>query len=684
MALAFSALSLAVLFLSLLGLLLCFCRRGYPAADALVFAIVVLFGTYSAIFQTLFLTGWFRYSLLVDVVLAAFSLSYVIRHRLTLLEAVGRAGGSCRRFANILCPFGLIFLYLFFQAVLLPPAEYDAMTHNLARVLLMMQEGSLFLEHYTTFNQAGFFVGADILHFLFLRWPSDWGLGIFSFLSYTAILLATFGLVRLHLADDKLAVVTALVIGSLVELVLQATGTKNDIPLTAMAAATFLAASHLLNRRDPLSLALLATTLVLGSNMKVYFLGFSLPFAVFFLLAYGGRWRSLEWASLKWTWPVFLLPGLLVFHLGLFMTVNHLTYGTVFGTPQCLRWHRNPDGWAGGLINASRYLVQTLGLPRQLGGEVLEGWHSAWLGSAREAGKAPQTLQIAKDWPLTLSLFKPPLETWSWYGPLGFFLCLPAVGYGLLRGSTFIRVTAASLLCFAAAVCWQIGWMPWNNRFFSLFFGGSGLCVGFLLKEGFKRRGEGLVLAAAWLCLAYAALGNYYRPFLNLRQAGLWLHRHVMPLAEMTGKGDGDPRFYRYPVFSWVDFVTNRDRYALRYYRDERLEVYTRRLRPGARVLLVADEFAWIFPYLFTRPDVRMTLTTPERLPQLGLGASADPGGAANLRERFDYVLVANIPPPAFLDPNRLIYRRESKWRDERGELGGEPCFLYDYTSSGP
>ncbi len=676
-------LSLLILFLFLGALFLFFVNQGYALSEAGVYAIVVSMAVYAAVFQLFFLLGAPHASFVLDGILAGWAAGYLVKFSTRLADSVVQALAFFRRFRRISVPFGLIFAYLLAQALTVPPSEYDSLIHNLPRILLMMQEESLFLKNYSTFNQVGFFVGADLLQFLFLRWHSDWFLGTFSFLSYVAVLLATFSLVRAHLGDEKLALVTALVVGSLVELALQSTSTKNDIPLTAMAAATFLAAAHVLSRRDPLSLALLCIALALGSSMKAYFLGFSLPFAVLFLAVFFREVRTLAAASLKTSWCWFLLPVLLLAQLSLFLGVNYSAHGSVFGSPANVQAHRNPDGWRGALANASRYMLQTAGLPRQLGGDWLEKLHGQAWDPYRDAGKAPLAFRVGDPQDLSLSLFQPPIESVSGYGPLAFFLCFPALVYSLVRGPTFIRLTAASLWLFFAALCWQVGWMPWNNRFLSLFFGGSGLCVGYFLQRVAARKYDAVWLLLSFLFLSYATFLNHFKPFIDLRQAGLWVHRHLVQLQEMEGKGEGDRRYYKYPVFTWVNVVVERDAYWRRYYRDERVAVVTRALKPRARLLWVAGEYDWIFPYLLKRPDLRVTLTTPERLNDLGLGFLWHPGEPSLLAQHFDYVLVGNVPPPPFLDPGRLVFRGE-RWYDEHGVPQGEAVALYDYTGATP
>ncbi len=680
----YAGLSLAGLWLFLTGLTLFFRRHHYELPEAVVFAVLVLFAVYSAAFQVFFLVGLYRYSFFLDIILNSFSIYYIIKNRAILFHDFHQTLIFWCVHRKLLFPFGGILLYLFLQALLLPPSEYDSMVHNLSRVLLMRQEGSLFLTNYTTFNQVGFLVGADILHFLFLRWPSDWFLGIFSFLSYLSVLLATFSLVRAQSADDRLALLTTLIIASLVELVLQSTSTKNDLPLTAMATASFLAAMRVLSRGDALSLALLGTALALGSDMKAYFLGFSVPFGALLLVAYGPALTQAATTGGRRGWGYLLLPALLLALLVLFLGVNLTNYGTLFGTPANVRWHQNPDGWQGALANACRYFIQILGLPRQLGGAWLEEGVMAQLGPKKEVGLAPQTLHLEERYQITLSLFRPPNEAWSWYGPLAFVLILPALGYALLKGNTFLKITAWSLVLFFAAVCWQIGWMPWNNRFFSLFFGASGLGLGFFLQRVWPRKWDAVWIGLAFLCLGYAALFNYPKPFFDLRQVGLWVHRHLVPFEEMAGKGEGDRRFYRLPIFTWVNLIPQRDMYCWRHYQDERLTVFAREVKPHSRVLMIADDSAWLFPYLVRRPDLIFTVVNPERLKEVGLEPTSNPGHQALLGERFQYVVVANISPPSFLDPARIFFRRDERWRNERGEPGGEAVFFFDYSNPSP
>lgn len=683
MALVLSCLSLIILFLFLTCLFLFFANRGYALPEAGVYAIVVSMAIYSTVFQLLFILHLYRFSFCVDAIIFILSVHEIIKYRDRLGEHIVQTIDFFVRYKKILVPFSMVFGYLFLQALLVPPSEYDSLIHNLPRILLMMQEGSLFLQNYTHLNQVGFFVGADILQFLFLRWYSDWFLGIFSFLSYIAVLLATFSLVRTHLGEEKLALVTALVMGSLTGLVLQSTSTKNDIPLTALTTAAFLAATHVLSRRDSLSLALLGTALALGSSMKAYFLGFSLPFGLLFLLVYFQELRAIPISSLKQSWGYFLLPVLLVFQLGMFMAVNQRAHGSFFGPPANVQIHKNLDGWRGALMNASRYLLQASGIPRQLGGGRLEARLAAWASPSKDAGKAPPEFHQMgpQDQDLSLSLFQPPVESLSWYGLLGFLLSFPALGYALIQGTTFIRVAAASLLAFFVAVCWNIGWLPWNGRYLSLFFGGSGLCVGYFLQQVLKRKYDAVLLVISFLFLCYAAFMNYFKPFMDMRQAGLWVHQHVVHVKEMEGKGEGDRRYYRYPVFTWVNFVVNRDSYWWRYYRDERITFFIQTVKPNSRLLWVGHKFSWTFPYLLKRPDVSITVTNPERLNNLGLGFLWQPGKPSLLAEHFDYVLVANVPPPPFLDPERLIFQGEG-WVDERGDPQGESIRLYDYSAS--
>lgn len=251
--------------------------NAYPVAGALALGIVSGLGLLSFLLQIGFLLGrpeWLPFVELA-VLLPLVGLQWrrwpIIRDIPHRIMMIGREAPVT------LTVLAVALLYLLLQAVLLPPSSWDALTYHLPRVLLWEQNRSLFLRDFIITPQAAFPVGSDILSHLFLRFGTDYGLGLFSWLSYLTILLATYGLARPRV-NRHIALTTALIIASLPEVVYQATGTKNDIILAAVAIACVVWADRWL--QSPSFEALLGLGLTLCFGVAVKQPSFYLPFSL--------------------------------------------------------------------------------------------------------------------------------------------------------------------------------------------------------------------------------------------------------------------------------------------------------------------------------------------------------------------------------------------------------------------
>ncbi len=171
--------------------------------------------------------------------------------------------------------------FSFFLEVLVPPANYDSMTYNLSRVFLFQQENSLFLKSVNTPRQALMVMGSDILSYAFLRFYSDYGVGIFSFLAYISVGVGTYALSR-NFAPVKISIASTLVIVSLPEFCFQATATKNDIFTAASAVFCFLTAYRVLESLNIEDFSLTILGLSFGFSAKTTFLAFLVPFTITF------------------------------------------------------------------------------------------------------------------------------------------------------------------------------------------------------------------------------------------------------------------------------------------------------------------------------------------------------------------------------------------------------------------
>ena len=582
--------TLAELSLLAVAAIIIFQRYGYPLAAAGVAGIVTLLLTLSFIFQATFLLGRPSLSFIVEIVLIGLAVRTIIVSRDQLRE-IGR---KLRRFIfDHPTGSGLLLLaysYLGLQVLLLPPDNWDGMTYNLARVLLFQQAQSPFLEQVTTYRQAVFPVGSDILAYLWLRLGLDYGVGLFSLLAYLAIGSGVYALARFYVPSQP-ALTAAVVISSLPEIVYQATSIKNDILAAAVVIFCFLLAHRLLARPQASDLCLLGLGLCFGIAVKLNFVFFALPFALIFgILLWLRHGLRLLGNMLIIRWPILAmatLPAIVLSQLWLF-GYNYLFWGGWFGLPAFTGLHRHQDGLWGAMVNLVRYLLESVHLlvPIDILFQRITGyWFAGGLQRVYDVGLAPLFGQAGT--PHTFAIRWLPHEDFSWFGPLGVGLVLPAIGYALWRGPTSLRAVAAILLAYIGLLAWLVAWMPWNNRFFTMFFAPAGVCVAYLLAR-LSLNTRRLIQLVAGLILLYAAFFNQAKPlFLRWWPADQWAY-HL----EWTS------------IWTSSDWGRNRAYFIDRHYGDQRVAEFSVLIPPQARVGLTVTDETWIYPYLLQRSDL--------------------------------------------------------------------------------
>lgn len=609
-----------------LGIFLWLRRRAspYPAAAALALGIVSGLGLLSLALQVGFLLGWPEVAYGLEL-MGGVGLLWVNRaHWEDLREVWQRGWRLWQGFPVVGSLFVVEIAYLFLQAVLLPPSSWDAMTYHLPRVLLWAQNRSLFLRDFIISPQAAFPVGSDILYHLFFRWQTDYGLGIFSWLSYGVVGLCTYSLARPRVSR-RIAVTTTLVILSLPEIVYQATGTKNDLLLAAVALACVTWADRWLRQPEIESLLGLGLTLCFGVAVKTSFVFF----AFFFLLLWLG-WviqRQKGWVLLRllvdhWRWVALAILPALVLSQGWLFWDNYQQFRSWLGPPKFALNSQNPDGLWGALANLVRYGFQSFHLlaPADRGWQVLFGWSmTAGLQAIYDTVFAPAFGDAGRS---QIGLEVPFEITWqaqedlSWFGPLSVFVVMPAIAWCAVRGRSLSRITALVALCITGVIAYKIGWSPWKSRFFSLVFVLGGPCVAVCLQRLQARRwllGTLRILSAAILC--YACLFNVQKPIFpssaHLVQQNIW------------------------SLSSWT-----RDRLIYdRLYGSNRVEAFQGMTEPGSRVAIVGYDH--YFPFMFHSANQTFTLLLTEKTPDKTAQSLAK---VAQKLQSADYLLCFQLP----------------------------------------
>ena len=350
-----------IFILSLGGFLFSF-RKGEKLSESIVKGLFLCLLILSFSFQLSFLLGEPKISFLIEIIITGLYI-YIIKIRLSQFKKALRIiKDFFLKYKFTLTSLFIAWTYLFLQAVLLPPANWDSMTYNLARVLLFQQEKSLFLTEVSLDSQAVLPVGSDILHHSFLRFYNDYGIGIFSFIAYLIICFGTYALARRY-ANQQHSLLATLVIASLPEIVLQSTSTKNDILTAATSVFCFIIIHRLLTNINVEDLILLPIVLSFGISCKPNFMGFVIAFILLFSFLFVKKysWRYLIKTVAKYRLYFFLaiLP-ILVFFPWFTFYHNQIHFGTWSGSLRLLNLCKQQDGILGTSGNAVRYLIQTI------------------------------------------------------------------------------------------------------------------------------------------------------------------------------------------------------------------------------------------------------------------------------------------------------------------------------------
>ncbi|NJP05558.1 MAG: hypothetical protein HC837_08035 [Chloroflexaceae bacterium] len=161
-----------------------------------------------------------------------------------------------------------------------------------------------------------------------------------------------------------------------------------------------------------------------------------------------------------------VIPMLILSQVWLFI-YNMIAWGGWTGSPGFVQNQQHDDGIMGATANLLRYLFECPDL--------------LWLSDAASRYLIGQPLSGVLQWlydttiaPLVgdAGLGRYPFEiVWtthedtSGFGPMAFFVALPALGYVLLRGSALLRGIVLIQVVYVFFVAWQVTWSPWKYRF---------------------------------------------------------------------------------------------------------------------------------------------------------------------------------------------------------------------------
>jgi hypothetical protein len=594
-----------------------FLRWGYTVAEAGAYAIMTVLMGLSFLFQVCFLLGKPRVALSAEAICTVLALAAVIHRRRDTQRLIANFAGFAREHKTVALALAVALSYLACQNLLLPP-ESDQWS-TLVKLLQIQKQG---LFGHTPGGTAGPFLmtlNTPILSHLFLRFHTDYGLGILGFLGYLTVAFASYALSRRYAWPPDALTVTLMVI-SMPRLVCHAATPGAEIIPAAASLFCVLAVHRLVERPNAADLLLLVLGILFSiSGGK---LGFVFPLILTLVsgvLLLRRRGIVFWWAMIKksWIWLLAALPPAAVFCQGWLFAYNLQKTGEWVSSPELPVFAYNAAGILGAAANSVRYLFESVDLTQPI--EVVCHWAFGFSLINFIQGLYRITLAPLLDGSgATLPYFIAwmPNDILAWFGPFGIVTVLPAIAYAAWRGPRRLKTIAVALIVYFYLVSLIVGWAPGNAAYFMRLFVCSGVCIAFLLPPWRITRVRRRVLQTLCiLLLAYTLAFNTSKPV-----AGSRLFQAAQNLPPQMSL----PEAYR-PVLSpvgssvWTlsDFGRNRWVYARRLFGDNRISAWAARIPAGARVAVVAQNESLAYPFLLSAAEMHIMVVSPDTLPDM-------------------------------------------------------------------
>ena len=602
---------------------------GNSLSEACAYALITPLMLLSALFQLTFITGVPPLTVGAEVLVILLAGATIYRLRATFREGV--KAGRAFIVANPVscgCAF-LLGIYLLLTGFVLPPEPGH--WPGLATVLYLQKSGSV--SAMLSASPPAATIGAlpplnvTILSHLFLRFHTDLGIGLFGFMAYLSIGFSTYALARRY-AWPPSAFTVALVVVSMPKVVLLATTPGLELLPAAAALFCLLAVYRAIehpNRRDLFLMMCALLFTVSGSAMDAAFPAVMLPLSALLLFRRHGfiTWWNLL-ASRIWVLPIALAVLLLYSQLWL-AGLNMAHQDRWFATAGTAALQFNADGIQGALANLVRYGFSSAHFTRPF--DMICNWTlgftvSGALQRLYEFALAPLLGNLGATGPFGIHWL--PDERFSWFGPFGFLLVLPAVGYAAIRAPRRLKAIAVGLMGYFFLVVLVAAWCPENVRFFTLFYVCCGFTLALFLPPWYvSPAGRRRLQEVAIVLVLYASVFNLQKPALTLPSWLTGAKINVPPCSAAVPEHDCHAGAL--PLKSaWLASNWGRDRLepSTRLFGDHRVAEMIRQIPDTASPGVVARNPALAYPFLMTIPRAVILRTATIDHPDGGSGAA--------------------------------------------------------------
>lgn len=476
------ALAIHLIYLAIIaGLFTILRQRKFQIAGAAALSIILGLLFISLSFQFGLLIHFPAGGMLIVCIAAILSIRLMLYRQLDLRSDVMRLIQVLRESPTLLCIAGASISFSYLKLLVLPIVNFDAQVYHLTRIFHFVQNSSLNLDQFSRYHQAVLPYGSDVLFLPFVVSGAMRGYGIISWLAYIAIGAATYQISRDY-TSPKRARIAGFIALSFPLLILQSASVKNDIVMAAVAVGALLLCSTLRDnkRGDTVFITgLLALLCAFGTSVKPLFAGF-IPGFFMITACYLGLYRPngiTRYLDLvrhkKLLFLGFFLASVFAAQPWLYIQ-NIFEFGGWSGPPAFKEMHLNQEGLIGAFANVIRYSINIFDIefiPDRLLGhalghaslsDIMTVLYQTFLyplfGDAGLSGMEKEYFVI-----------RLPHEDFSWCGLMGAFVFFVAVPFSVLRNPRILVWLSPALIYFMILV-YQLGWMQWNNRFFSAFF----------------------------------------------------------------------------------------------------------------------------------------------------------------------------------------------------------------------
>ena len=624
----FALATAAELIILALAVSIFFRRQGHTYAEASAYGLVTTLMMLSLILQLSFIVQLPNISLFLEIILTISALGYIITQRHVIWQYRSSVWAILSNARLTVIFIGIILFYLVFQAIIIPPSTLY--WQPLGQILGQAHYQSIFPVAQTglsvKFSETFSPINVAILPFLFLRFHTDIGVGLLGFMAYLSIGFSAYALSRRY-AWPPTAATASIIIISMPRLVYLSTSPGYEIIPVSTALFCILVAFRAVespNLADLYLLCLGILFMISGTYMNLVFPLVLVPlFCILLIRRHGANtWWQLITAR-PYLMLSFLIPAFV--YSQAWLVVGDSIYYRNSLTPSIPSSiiAFNEDGIQGALANAIRYTLQSAHFTRPVDSALDWATNFSLIRTLQQINDNLVVPILGNSGSLaSFRITWHPNEKLSWFGPFGFLLILPAVGYAARRAPRRLKAVSIALIGYLFLVSLIPAWHPENVRYFSIFFVCGGICISFFLPPWRMTRNRRRVLVFISGCLLlYAGIYNDAKPAFG------W------PSNEKIGS-----------IWKASNWGLNRSWSARKIFSDNRLEAVQNLVPENNPLWLIYMDFPLTYPFLLNYPHARLIHLAdikPEIIEKLQ-------------KKNAKMIMFVDCPPPVWLQARRL------------------------------